>query len=66
MFSIISDQSTLGRKFGIKMKKINGGWAKLRNVESSSISYSTDTIILIKLGGSEGNKTKCFVDKPQE
>jgi hypothetical protein len=48
------------------MEQIYGGWAKLRNVEAHSFSYSTDKIILIKWDGNEGYKNKCFVDKPQE
>jgi hypothetical protein len=66
MFLSIIDQSALKRKFGIKMEQRNGGWAKLLNVVAHSFSYSTDKIMLIRLGGNEGNKNKCFVDKPQE
>jgi len=48
------------------MEQINEGWAKLRNVEAHTFFYSTDKNILMKWGVNEGNKNKCFVDKPQE
>jgi len=66
MFLSIRDQSALKRKFGIKMEQRNGGWAKLRIVMAHSFSYSTEKIMLIRWGRNEGNKNKCFVDKPKE
>jgi len=66
MFLSIRDQSALQRKFEIKMEQITGVWAKMRNVEAHSFSCSTNKIILTKWGVNEGNKNKCFVDKPQE
>jgi hypothetical protein len=62
----IRDQSALRRNFVIKMEQIKREWAKLHNVEPHSLSCSTDTMIPMKWGWSEGNRKNSFVDKPQE
>jgi hypothetical protein len=44
------------RKFGTKMEKGRGRWAKLRNLEAENFYCSSDMIILIKWSGHERNK----------